>query len=784
MSKIAIILVMILWVFVRYTNAQTDTASGDIRKDILQAENLIFNADSERLKIISAGRISKNLDELPLTVYVVSHNEILRNQYTSLIDVLNALPGVVTSQPGTGELGESFQMWGLTGNMYAKILINGLPVKPSVMTGMPVGSQLPVRQAEKIEVIYGTSSSVYGADAVSGVINIITKEADKGTFVRGDISLGEDGYSYMNFFLGGKAGKADNILQYSLYGSRSEYSNMDVKYKAEEVYNPLNYYQQQNVTFNMNGTNYEPLEINENLLRENGINPEDFKYQFYGPNYEGSVTRPDMEALAASSHMLGLQMSFRGLNFSYDNMYRRSHSSLGLTPVYYKYNNPQNYWGESINRIALGFSKDFRRFSSTTQINSLVYQMDNNSSQGITLLSTNDKFYRYSASNDLLIEQVFSASPVKNLELAGGISYQISANLPVTNWLWTPFNKKDYKSADAKVNFRDSIMGKFGLNPVNFSNISEFMQFYYRLDKFRFLGGLRYDINTLYGNRFSPQIGILYRSGRKTTLHLSAGNAYKAPPSSIVFQSLAYPVDNGNPGINYLVLPNKNLKPEKFSTLELGISSPLFRRVLLNQTFFFYRITDHIVPQTFSMEDFNYPDALNDSVKMWINNSQSVSNVFGSQTTILMRDLIRSVHFDAELSLSFMDRKDHVPGVMEIVQNYLSLMPKHSGILKLSFYPIKNWYINIESHWQTKWLRLLIPFEDLYNELFRKTDGYYALNAVTSYNLSDNLNVFIKVINLFDEKYGNVNATILEENLVYNPQLSRSIRFGFSYKLN
>jgi outer membrane receptor protein involved in Fe transport len=453
MSRTGIIWFIISWVLVQYAVPQADTTFNWIQKDVLQAEDLVFPVDSERLKIISAGRISKNLDELPLTVYVISHEEILRNEYTSLIDVLNSLPGITTSKPGTGELGESFQIWGLTGNMYTKILLNGLAVKPSVVSGMPIGSQLPIRQAEKIEVIYGTSSSVYGADAVSGVINIITKEADKGTFVRGDISLGEDGYSYMNFFLGGKAGKANNILQYNLYGSRSEYANMDIKYKTEEVYNPLNYYQQQNIKFSLDGTDYEPLEINEYVLRQHGIRPEDFIYQYYGPNYEGSVTRPEIEALGSSSHMLGLQMSFRGFNLSYDNMYRKTHSSLGLTPVFYKYNNPQNYWGESINKISLGYTKDFRRFSSSTQLSSLVYQMDNNSSQGITFLTYTDKVYRYSESNDFLIEQAFSASILKNFELVGGLSYQRSANLPVTNYLWTPFNKKDYKSASARVDF-------------------------------------------------------------------------------------------------------------------------------------------------------------------------------------------------------------------------------------------------------------------------------------------------------------------------------------------
>jgi outer membrane receptor for ferrienterochelin and colicin len=238
--------------------------------------------------------------------------------------------------------------------------------------------------------------------------------------------------------------------------------------------------------------------------------------------------------------------------------------------------------------------------------------------------------------------------------------------------------------------------------------------------------------------------------------------------------------------IRYLVIPNKELKPEKFSTLELGFSRPFRKRTMINQTFFYYRITDHIVPENFPLMpgNFNLPNPANDSAKIWINNGQSISHVVGSQTTILIKDLIRTVHLNAEISLSFMDRHDHVPGVMEIVDNYLSLMPKHSGIMKLSFYPVKNWYFHIESHWQTKWLRVLIPFEDLYNELFKKTDGYYAMNAVTSYNLSDNLSMFLKVTNLFDEKYGSVNATILEENLVYNPQLSRSIRFGFSYKLN
>ncbi len=259
-------ILLLPWLFVPEVPAQNDTLEFEPERNVLHSENIIFTADTGRLQVISAGRISKNLEELPLTVYVISHEDILRNRYNSLTDILRSLPGIITSQPGYGELGESFQIWDLTGNLYTKILVNGLSVKPSVVSGMPIGNQLPIRQAEKIEVIYGTSSAIYGTDAVSGVINIITKKAERGTFVRGDIGLGKNGYNDMNFFLGGKAGRNNNILRYSVYGSRSEYPDMDIRYPGEEVYNPLNYYHQREKNSNLGANITRPWIITASSL--------------------------------------------------------------------------------------------------------------------------------------------------------------------------------------------------------------------------------------------------------------------------------------------------------------------------------------------------------------------------------------------------------------------------------------------------------------------------------------------------------------------------------------
>lgn len=78
---------------------------------------------------------------------------------------------------------------------------------------------------------------------------------------------------------------------------------------------------------------------------------------------------------------------------------------------------------------------------------------------------------------------------------------------------------------------------------------------------------------------------------------------------------------------------------------------------------------------------------------------------------------------------------------------------------------------------------MLIPIEDWYDELFADSDGYYSMNVLLSYRLSRNLNIYMRVTNLFNEKYGSVNATFQDENLLYNPQLTRYFRFGLSYRL-
>jgi len=787
-------LLIILGLFLLFSasmSAQVTESRDVLSNELLGASDLQLSRDTVQEVVISASRSNKLVEDLPITIHVITREEIIRNHYNSLTDILKTLPGIRVSQPGSGQLGENFQVRGLTGNLYTMILINGLPVKPSVVTGMPITTQLPVRQAERIEVIYGPAAAVYGADALSGVVNIITREADRGTFAMGDISLGQNEYMQFDFMAGGKAGKNKNILQYSFYGNRTGFNDMNVKTGYEDVYNPLQYLQNQGVSYTIGGTNYEPLRVTETLLEAQGINTESFIKENYPVNYEGSLTMPLMEELPSESNSLGLRLRYRDFVFSFNNMYRRSHSSLGQSTYLYKYNNPQNFWGETIRNTSLSYNRNWgNKVTTTSQVQLLTYKMDNNSSQGVTFISAYDKAYRYSAGNDLLLEQLLTFWPLKELEVVSGISYQLSGVLPETSYLEAPFDPKAYRAFSRSLDYSDSLGGTFGINPLVYNNISIFSQGYYSVGKYHFMGGLRFDKNSQYANSLSPRIAGIYKKSNRTSFRSSLGYAYKAPPASLAYQSLAYPTAGGDQLV-YQVIPNPDLQPEKYISFELGLNQKLKTRSMLNISLYYNRIFNLILDQNVMLSELNLPNAYMETdtstVIMRVNSEDAISRLYGIQATFIAKELIESVHLDAELSLTFAKSSEQFPDIFKIAGDFLSdftLMPNHYGQLKISMQPTDNIYIHIASIWESNWLRVLIPFEEIYNELFKNVDGFYTMDVTANYQLNSNIHLFLQVNNIFNEAYGGTSMSWLTGRLPYNPQLRRNIRFGINFTLN
>ncbi len=772
------------------------TVPPPVSKEKLGLSDLSFKTDSSALSVVGASRSSKLISDLPITIHVVTREEIELNHYTSLADALKSLPGMRVSQPGIGELGETFQLRGLTGNLYTMILINGIPIKPSAVKGMPVMAQLPVQQAERIEIIYGPAAAVYGADAVSGVINIVTREADKGTFALADVSLGENRYRNSNFMVGGKAGRNENILKYSFYGSYTSQYDFHLRKGYEDVYNPLNYPQEKGITYNIGGTDYEPLEITEDLFNNDANEISSFIDQNYPANYSGTLNMPDMQNFPAESNLLGFNLRFRDFSFSFNNIYRKTHSALGQSSYFFKYDNPQNFWGENISQATLSYNHGWtERFSTTTNVSSLNYRMDNNTSTGITFSGYTDNVYRYSVSNDILFEQLFTVTPKPNIEILSGVTYQLSGNLPQTNYLDAPFNTTKYKAFSNVVDFSDPVSGDFGLNPMKYHNYSFFSQTYFSMDDLRFMGGLRFDQNSQYGFSFSPRLAALYKHSDRLSTRASVGFAYKAPPASLAWQSLAIKAGANLDSLLYIAVPNPDLEPENFMSVELGTIKTFGKRkrTIMNLSIFYNEMRNLIMEQMVlvsSRPDLPLAVSLTDtaSVLTRSNLKDAKLRYYGLQATFQFNEIVKSINLNAELSLTFAEEDKSMPNITDIATEFITdftLMPKHFGQLRVSMEPVRDkLFLNINTIWESDWLRLIIPFEDLYNQLFKDVDGFYSMDVSLTYRISPSLNSFIKVVNLFNEQYGGPAYSETNTPLPYNPQAGRTISFGLTYRLN
>jgi len=772
--------------------AQVATTVDNIWK--LGSGDLSVQTDSIGMNVVSASRSAKNISDLPITIYVVTREEIRKNHYYSLIDVMKNLPGIRVSQPGTGELGESFELRGLIGNLYTLILINGLPVKPTSAIGMPILNQLPVRQAEKIEIIYGPAAAVYGADAVSGVINIITREADKGTFVQGDVSIGQFDFQNADFIIGGKTGKNKNVMQYSFYGGLNRMGDQNITKGYDEVYNPLHFPQSAGVKYNFKSNSYDPIAITTDILYNSGTSPAKFVEKYFPPNYEGEFNLPAIENMPSESNLIGFQLKYRDFSMSYNSMYRRSHSSLGQSPYFFNYNDPQNFWGERIRQTTLGYNHEFGpRFFTNTNLSLLDYKMDNNSNFGVTFIPNTSKVYRYAASNDMLLEQLFTVIPVNGLEIVSGITYMYSTLMKQTNFLEAPFNPKNYKPFKAEINYSDPISGSFGFNAGVHHDLSVFSQTYYSLNRFRFMGGLRLDNNSQYGLSFNPRLAGLYHINDRSSARASVGFAYKAPPASMAWQSIAYKTGSFPDSLIYLSIPNPVLEPEKYMSVELGFTRNFRKNISLNLSVYANSIRNLIVDKYSPLSDLNLPLAVNisgiDSVLTKSNEKNAKSVLYGLQASLKFNDIVKSINMDAEVNLTFAKSSQSLPDILELAGNYLTLsnfklVPNHFGQMKISMEPAKNLYLQVSSIWESSWLRLIIPFKELYEDIIKEVDGFYSMDVVANYQVGSNLSTFIKVRNVFNEKYGGPVYSGMNTPLPYNPQTGRTIQIGLSYKLN
>ena len=145
-----------------------ETVTTGAEKDTTQLQTIV----------VSATGYEQDVSKAPASITVISREELDKREYNDITDVLRSVPGVVI----TGEnASQTVSIRGMSSN-YTLFLVDGKrqyskDVNPNGDDyGMEKNILPPVASIERIEIIRGPASTLYGSDAMGGVINIITKK--------------------------------------------------------------------------------------------------------------------------------------------------------------------------------------------------------------------------------------------------------------------------------------------------------------------------------------------------------------------------------------------------------------------------------------------------------------------------------------------------------------------------------------------------------------------------------------------------------------------------------
>ncbi len=237
----------------------------------------IDSAKTENLDevIVTATRTIRELSSLPLPAQIVTKKEIKNINSLRLTDLLNEQTGLTMVQ----NHGQGIQMQGLDSE-YTLILIDGVPLVGRTAGTLDL-SRITVGNIKQIEIVKGASSSLYGSEALAGVINIITENPKEGFMGNAGIRIGTFKATNANVNLNYKKDK----LGISFFANRYSNDGYDLdKSDVLKTVDPfrnytfntkINYDFSENTSLNISGRYYtenQDFIPTDTLKGENNIN--------------------------------------------------------------------------------------------------------------------------------------------------------------------------------------------------------------------------------------------------------------------------------------------------------------------------------------------------------------------------------------------------------------------------------------------------------------------------------------------------------------------------------
>ncbi|MPQ75811.1 TonB-dependent siderophore receptor [Hydrogenovibrio sp. JE_KL2] len=223
-----------------------------------------FAADDQNLNsvVVTANNTPQNIGSVTSNVTVITAEDIANHQYQTLQDAMRQVPGLTTYSNGGLGTATSLFMRGMGGKNIL-VLQNGMQLNdPTLTDGTTNFANIMLDDVERIEIIKGPQSGVWGANASAGVINIITKKGGKRA--NANLEFGSNNQKKLAASLGAGNEKVDFALNFSDLSSDGFTSIK--KYKTSGKGDEKDPFAQQEASFRL-GINFEKQQRLETFIK-------------------------------------------------------------------------------------------------------------------------------------------------------------------------------------------------------------------------------------------------------------------------------------------------------------------------------------------------------------------------------------------------------------------------------------------------------------------------------------------------------------------------------------
>lgn len=164
------------------------TLTGLLGSAVLITSISPLRAEEQNAVIVTATRTAQTADESLASVTVITEADIQRSQASSLQELLTGYSGMNFANNGGAGKTTSLFMRGTNSN-HVVVMIDGIKIGSASSGDVPF-QNIPVSQIERIEIVRGPRSSLYGSEAVGGVIQIFTKKGGDKTSINIGVGMG------------------------------------------------------------------------------------------------------------------------------------------------------------------------------------------------------------------------------------------------------------------------------------------------------------------------------------------------------------------------------------------------------------------------------------------------------------------------------------------------------------------------------------------------------------------------------------------------------------------